>query len=444
MEESNYLHNVRNQYEDYPYPQRDPEDERSRLITTKLDSLAEINHFGFQGRANFHGFRVLVAGGGTGDATIYLAEQLREFGGEVVYVDISEASMEIARERARIRALDNIVWIHASLLDLPALGLEPFDYINCIGVLHHLADPGEGLVALRKVLKPSGLVGLLLYGKIGRTAVYQVQELMRLINKNEQSIERKIANTKQILGKLPQNNWFKRSEGLITDHVEFGDIGIYDLFLHSQDRAYTVKELYEFMEKSGLNFTDYLFGIRRNYQPETWLQQGELLRAVKSLLRSEQESIAELIAGDIHVHLFYSSIERKSLADFSNEENVPFFMLDRTGEVRMTGSMFIDMVRKSEDGRVMLSLPYGGQVAFRPNKVSEALVGFIDGERSVGQIIDEAYIRIGSPHPDKSVLLKTVSNLCKYFHNIGWMLLRHKSLPAFKSGLELHKDTLAK
>ena len=363
VEGSEYLHNVRNQYEDYPYPQRAPEDEKSRLITTKLDSLAEINHFGFQGGAGFHGFRVLVAGGGTGDATIYLAEQLREFGGEVVYVDISEASMAIARERAQIRALDNITGIHASLLDLPVLGLEPFDYINCIGVLHHLADPDKGLAALRKVLKPAGLIGMLLYGKVGRTAIYQIQELMQLINKNEKDIKKKIDSTREVLGQLPQTNWFKRSEGLITDHTEYGDIGIYDLFLHSQDRAYTVKELYEFVESGGLNFTGYLFGVRRNYQPQTWIQKGELLNSINSLPQSEQESIAELIAGDIHVHLFYSSIERKTPADFSNEDNVPFFMLDRQGETRMTGRMLIEAARNSEDGKVMLPLPYGGQVA---------------------------------------------------------------------------------
>ncbi|HYQ70496.1 MAG TPA: class I SAM-dependent methyltransferase [Gammaproteobacteria bacterium] len=444
MDGSDYLSEVRSQYEDYPYPQRNPEDEKSRLITTKLDSLAEINHFGYQGKADFRGFRVLVAGGGTGDATIYLAEQLRAFGGEVVYLDISEASMSIARARAQLRALDNITWIHASLLDLPQLDPGLFDYINCTGVLHHLEDPDKGLAALREVLKPSGLIGLLLYGKIGRTAIYQVQELMRLINGNGRNIEKNISRTKEVLAQLPQTNWFKKSENLITDHKEFGDIGIYDLFLHSRDRAYTVREIYDLVENNNLSFTDYLFGIRRNYQPQTWLQQGELLDTITSLPQPEQESIAELIAGDIHMHLFYCSIEPKPHADFFNEENIPYFMLDRSGTNRVTGSMLVEAARNSEDGKIMLPLPYGGQVAFRPNPTLQVITGLVDGERTVGQIADAACGRLRLSNHDRAELLKTTGHLCENFHSIGLMLLRHHTVPAFKYGLELHNDTVGK
>jgi len=44
-----------------------------------------------------------VAGGGTGDHTIFLAEQLREYDASVTCIDISRASLEIARKRGRIR-----------------------------------------------------------------------------------------------------------------------------------------------------------------------------------------------------------------------------------------------------------------------------------------------------------------------------------------------------
>jgi ubiquinone/menaquinone biosynthesis C-methylase UbiE len=89
-----------------------------------------------------------VAGGGTGDSTIYLAEQLRELGGEVVYLDVSAASMAVARARADVRGLTNIRWLNDSLMNLPALGLGVFDYISCTGVLHHLESTEAGLAAL--------------------------------------------------------------------------------------------------------------------------------------------------------------------------------------------------------------------------------------------------------------------------------------------------------
>ena len=105
----NYLPLVREQYEALPYPACDPEDDRRRLAQTWLEDLPMVNHYCFAGRQSFrNGFRALVAGGGTGDPTIFLAEQLRHCGAQVVHLDISAASITIAKERARIRGLDNI------------------------------------------------------------------------------------------------------------------------------------------------------------------------------------------------------------------------------------------------------------------------------------------------------------------------------------------------
>src|SRR5215831_8006416 len=163
-----YLKEVREQYEAYPYPHRDPEDEKGRLLHTWQDNLAQLNHYCYRGRNGFTGpLRVLVAGGGTGDAVIFLAEQLRRVDAEVVYLDISRSSMEVARKRAEVRKLGNIRCIHGSLLEIPALGLGKFDYITCTGVLYHLEDPEDGLNKLRSVLAPDGVLGVMVYGKYG-------------------------------------------------------------------------------------------------------------------------------------------------------------------------------------------------------------------------------------------------------------------------------------
>ncbi len=97
------MDDVRAQYESLPYPSRDPRDEAIRLITGTPSHILEINHYLFSGRLNFiRPFRALVAGGGTGDACIMLAQQLvdRRCPGEVVYLDISTASRQIC-EQAR-------------------------------------------------------------------------------------------------------------------------------------------------------------------------------------------------------------------------------------------------------------------------------------------------------------------------------------------------------
>lgn len=74
---ANYLPDVKNQYDALPYPARNPADEGKRLVLTWLDDLPMVNHYCFAGRQTFaNGIRALVAGGGTGDGAIFLAEQL--------------------------------------------------------------------------------------------------------------------------------------------------------------------------------------------------------------------------------------------------------------------------------------------------------------------------------------------------------------------------------
>ena len=146
---------VRRQYESLPYPPRDPADEAKRLITGSPSHLLEVDHYLFAGKRDFaRRFRALVAGGGTGDATIMLAQQFADRGvdARVHHLDISEASIATARARADVRGLQNIDFVHGSLLDLPALDLGTFDYIDCCGVLHHLDDPIAGLRALTACL----------------------------------------------------------------------------------------------------------------------------------------------------------------------------------------------------------------------------------------------------------------------------------------------------
>ncbi len=132
---------IRCQYEAYPYPPRAAADEDRRLITGSPSHLDQLNHYVFGGRLNFAApLSILVAGGGTGDATIMLAHQLETAGvpARITYLDLSQASRQIAEARAARRRLTCIEFRSGSLFDLTGLG--PFDYIDCCGVIHHLTD----------------------------------------------------------------------------------------------------------------------------------------------------------------------------------------------------------------------------------------------------------------------------------------------------------------
>jgi 2-polyprenyl-3-methyl-5-hydroxy-6-metoxy-1,4-benzoquinol methylase len=167
------------QYEAYPYPKREAREEAKRLIVGSPSHLREVDYWIF-GAARSAGLplNALIAGGGTGDGTIMLAQQMTSLGrpGRVTWLDRSAAALMIARSRAEARGLANIVWEQRSLLELPGSGLGPFDYIDCCGVLHHLPDPAAGLRALLSVLAPGGGMGLMVYAPHGRTGVYMMQD----------------------------------------------------------------------------------------------------------------------------------------------------------------------------------------------------------------------------------------------------------------------------
>ncbi len=204
MDESKMISSVKQQYEALPYPPRNPEDEKVRLLRTVGDTLSELNHCCFRGQRNFNqDFRCLVAGGGTGDSVIHLAEQLRETSAEIVYLDMSAASRSIAEQRAAVRGLNNITWLTESLLSIPELDIGQFDYINCSGVLHHLSDPQEGARALASVLKDDGAIYLMLYAEYGRHSIYLLQTLFREMIPQHVSIPEKVILARRIIGALP-------------------------------------------------------------------------------------------------------------------------------------------------------------------------------------------------------------------------------------------------
>ncbi len=265
---------LRAQYEDYPYPPRDPADERRRLIVGSPSHRLEIDHYCFGGGRDWTAsFRALVAGGGTGDALIMLAQQLKDAGTpyELTYLDLSRASRAVAEERARIRGFDQIRFVTGSLLDLAELAPGPYDYIDCCGVLHHLPDPVAGLKALAAQLAPGGGMGLMLYGALGRTGVYPLQDALRALGRGQPPSEQ-VALARRMLAHLPSTNWFLKNP-FVGDHQRVGDAALYDLLLHSQDRAYTVPEVVGLLDAAHLAPTGFVEPIR--YDPVVYLPMFE-------------------------------------------------------------------------------------------------------------------------------------------------------------------------
>lgn len=320
---------VRAQYEELPYPHRDPKDEKKRLVTGSPSHLAELRHHLFRGQLPIdRPFKVLVAGGGTGDALIMLAQQLADEGvhSDIHYLDLSKASRAIAEERASLRGLDSITFHTGSLLDAPKLGL--FDYIDCCGVLHHLPEPQAGFKALKGALAPGGGMGIMVYGELGRIGVYHMQSMMRMIAADGPAQER-IGVTKSLLGELPETNWLVRNHQ-IQDYNE-SDAGLFDLLLHSQDRAYTVPQLVEEVTDAGLRVVSFVDPAC--YAPESYLKEDGLLARVKKLDAEGRAAFSEMLAGNLKKHIVYlahGEDDTVGAAQTGNPQMVPVFRDEMT------------------------------------------------------------------------------------------------------------------
>jgi SAM-dependent methyltransferase len=247
---------VRDFYERMPYP--------APLVS--LDEYQDLYKHPDHRRTQFHLMwpgglprgrqEILVAGCGTSQAARYA---LREPDARITAIDISETSLLHTRKLQRRHRLENLELHRLPIESVQELG-RSFDQIICTGVLHHLPDPVLGLRALRDVLRPHGAMSLMVYARYGRAGIYMMQEYCRLLGVSASDKDlRDLGATLEALprdhaiaGVLRRAKDFRRPEAMA------------DALLHPRDRAYTVPELYDWLEQGGMSFG-------------RWIEQGPYL-----------------------------------------------------------------------------------------------------------------------------------------------------------------------
>ncbi len=83
-------------------------------------------------------------------------------------------------------------------------------------MLHHLDAPAAVLGQLARALTPGGGIGLMVYGRLGRTRVYEMQSLLRLLTGDAPDQER-IDSARALLGDLPHRRGCERVPDLIEE-----------------------------------------------------------------------------------------------------------------------------------------------------------------------------------------------------------------------------------
>jgi SAM-dependent methyltransferase len=368
------------QYEAYPYPARDARDEAKRLILGSPSFLAEIDHWVFAARRDAaRPLAALVAGGGTGDGLVMLAQQLESAGrpGHITYLDRSAAAAAIAAKRIAARGLGHrVTFVAGSLLDAARLAPGPYDYIDCCGVLHHLPDPAAGLAALAAILAPGGGMGLMLYAPHGRAGVYMLQEALAHLAPASEKLPARIEVARRLVRALPPGHPLGR--GAFRDHLDGGDAGLVDLLLHPRDRPFTVPALLALLAGAGLAATALVEPLR--YDPATYVADPRLRAHAAALPWAERTALAESLAGSMVVHIAYAVREADgwTAPDPADERLVPV-LRDFDGPSLAASLGPGQRIGLDLDGvRAQLALP----------PLGPALLARIEGRRSIGAVLD--------------------------------------------------------
>lgn len=258
--------------------------------------------------------RILVAGCGTMQAAHYA---LRWPHASVIGIDVSANSLAFSQRLKEKHSLGNLELRELPLEHVAGIG-GAFDYIVCTGVLHHLEDPDAGLRALRGVLAPGGAMHVMVYAPYGRAGIYMLQEYCRClgIGASDEEITDLVASLRSLPADHPLVPLLRSSPDFASP------AGVADALLNPRDRAYSVPQLLEFLDRADLRF-------------ERWMRQAPYLpwcgalaslpqhAALAALPQAQQFAAAELFRGTMVRHAVVASTASdspKRTIDFTNEE----------------------------------------------------------------------------------------------------------------------------
>ncbi|QQD24699.1 methyltransferase domain-containing protein [Venatoribacter cucullus] len=235
---------VQQQYDQNPYPRwtdigyNQPADYATALRQTFPQHSGQLPQAG-------QPLRVLVAGCGTGRHAIRLA---RYFPGlDIKAIDLSRTALAYASVKAEQWPHLQLQFAQADILQLPQPE-QPFDVIECSGVLHHMENPQQGLQALTSQLKPGGIIKIALYSATARRMITQLRQLL---GDNRPRTDADIRLVREaLLQKALPGDW----QALYESNDFYSLSACRDLLFHEQEHVFDVRELPGFLARAGLQW----------------------------------------------------------------------------------------------------------------------------------------------------------------------------------------------
>ena len=384
---------VAGQYERWRYPQPIDDLRAWSADNWQWFDPSHAHRLFWPDRAYSAGMEILIAGCGTNQAAQFAFANPDAM---VVGIDVSEASLEherVLRDRHRLQNLE----LHRLPIEQVGQLGRTFDLIVSTGVIHHLADPAAGLRALACCLKPEGVAALMVYAKYGRLGVEMLQSVFRELGLGQD--ESSLRTVHEALAALPPDHPLASYRVIAPDLGS--DEGVIDTFLHARERSYTVDDCLSLVSGAGLAFQGFFFKLPYHAPPAP---PGSFFARVAELPAERQWSIMERIQFRNGCHYFTAcrpDRPRDSYAiDFGD------------GSARR----YVPSLRHR--WTLQPSMLVHGQRAMPLDSVQQAVVGLIDGRRTIAQIAAHASTAQALPALDTAGREAALSDFFRLLWNL--------------------------
>lgn len=244
---------IRQQFDFGPYPRvpidKSPKKDANLLF---IHNLVTPYYLKNQAVISTEGKTILDAGCGSGYKSLVLAEA--NPGAQIVGVDLSIESINLAKIRLQHHGFENVQFHAISIEHLADLGME-FDYINCDEVLYLFPNPAVGLSALKSVLKPHGIIRSNLHSSWQRAPYFRAQnvfQIMGLFDTNPEELE--VTLVQDIIKALNPGVDLKVRTWKPALEREDAQEAILMNFLFQGDRGFKVPEMFAAIRQADLEF----------------------------------------------------------------------------------------------------------------------------------------------------------------------------------------------
>lgn len=368
---------VRDFYDRYPYPPPVDNLEKYQKQWQDQHRRRADYHLFWPSRPYKEDSSILIAGCGTSQAAKHALRWPRA---QVTGIDCSATSIRNTEELKRKYNLKNLQVRQLAIEQVEDLRMT-FDQIVCTGVLHHLADPDVGLSALGRVLKRDGAMHLMVYAPYGRAGIYMLQEFCKRIG--IRATDGEIRDLIRALGALPPGHPL---ETLLKQAPDFrNEAALADALLHPQDRAYSVPQLFDFLENAGLTFGRWVRQAPYSLHCGVIAQIPQAAR-MAALPPAEKYAAIELFRGTIVRH---SVIAYRGDGDSLPKIN---FTSDAWADyvpIRMPDTVCVQDRLPQSAAAVLINQTHTYRDLFLPVTTTEKrLLDTIDGIRSIGAIVE--------------------------------------------------------